>query len=167
MTTSIIQDYVPDKYSNDPTRQIGTESDSKLGGEVDGDKQIEFLPKFASMADLSTIRKPQVSEHEHGTNAMSGLGAALLHHNVDGRSGVQGRVQAYSLLGYRPGPDKGTDSFGETDLALGPGLLHWPSPEQGHGYADSRVYKLKGQGLAPFLTPGPHRHKLVPSGNQG
>lgn len=167
MTTSIIQDYVPNEYSNDPMRQNETEPNSTFGRGVDGDKQLEYLPKLATMPEDPPFRKPQVAEHEHGNNTMGGLGVALLQHKVDSRSGVQGRVQAHPLSGYRPGPDDGADCFGEADLGLGPGLLHWPSPEQGHGYADSRVYKLKGQGPAPFLTPGPHRHKLVPSGSQG
>ncbi len=42
-------------------------------------------------------------------------------------------------------------------------MMHWPSPEQGHGYAERRVYKqLVGQGgPAPFLTPGPHRGRML------
>lgn len=42
-------------------------------------------------------------------------------------------------------------------------IMHWPSPEQGHGYAERRVHKqLVGHGgPAPFLTPGPHRGRML------
>lgn len=162
---SIIQDYVPDEYAKNSMDQNDAKGAPMSEGAVEGAKHLKHLkqqgPKLTTMPENPTFQKEEVVEYGpdgHDNVAMSGLGVALRGDNVNDRSGVSE---------YRHDPDDGADSSGDADLGLGPGVLHWPFPGPGHGYADGRVYKLQGQGPAPFLTPGPHRHKLIPCGSQG
>lgn len=165
MTTSIIQDYVPDEYANNQIRHIERDTSGRWVKGVDGEKQQNYSRRLATMPEDGATtpyppsRTSEDVEREDGVGGMSGLGVALLRHDVD-NSSVVGGTSSASLKASRnkQSPDYNADLFGAT--ALG-------SPEQGHGYADGRVHKLKEHGPAPFLTPGPHGHKLVRSGSQG
>lgn len=175
MTTSIIQDYVPDQYENDHLRNEEEDATAAMRTRaIQGETHYEFSPRLPTMPeDRATAARNPVGGQGHegrtggqGDGAMSGLGAALLQHNVETNASISGVIQARSSSSRRQ-LDDGAINVAEEDLESGPELLNWPTPEQGHGYADKRVHMLVGQGPAPFLTPGPHRHKLVPGGREG
>lgn len=163
---SIIQDYVPDEYANTSMGRNEAKCAPTSGGAVEGVKHGKHMKqqghKLTTTPEHPTFQKEEVEygRDGHGNVAMSGLGVALGEHNVNDQSGA-------SQCRQDPVTDDSADSSGDADLGLGPGVLHWPFPGPGHGYADGRVYKIQGQGPAPFLTPGPHRHKLIPCGSQG
>lgn len=179
MTTSIIQDYVPDEYEGDEARQgqEGTDSGSTRTRALEGETHQEYWPRLASMPEDGATAPSTpggVYDQEGPTETRgdtvggaSGLEIALLERDVDepvsSGATIETRTQASS--GRQRGRVGG--NIDDPELGLGPDVLHWPSPEQGHGYADKRLHKFGGQGPAPFLTPGPHRHKFVPSGRQG
>lgn len=177
MTTSIIQDYVPDEYEKG--RQTEKHIAAARTPATEEETHHEYCPKLATMPeDGVTASDAAVREYGQqggvegqgdGAGAMSGLGVALLQHSVDNPSASGATVEGYSSMSYgqRRGIDADRADEVDADVGPGPDVLHWPSPEQGHGYADKRVHKLPGQGPAPFLTPGPHRHKLVRGGRQG
>lgn len=90
-------------------------------------------------------------------------GASRLTGAVDSygqHAGVQAQVDC--AVGNAP---VRSGAFMEADVpdqdVVGADTVHWPSPELGHGYAERRVHKLVGQGPAPFLTPGPHRGRML------
>lgn len=162
MTSSIIQNYVPDVYVDDRAHDERGPTTSSARG-VGCDRLQAHSQKTSvtqgNHATSAIVGPVESSGQDYGAGAMSGLGVALLQRGVDKPPIV--RATACKS------PNKDANDSDLTDIGLDPGLQHWPSPEQGHGYADNRVHKLTGQGPAPFLTPGPHRHKLVPSRSQG
>ena len=176
MTSSIIQDYVPDEYDNDQLRQDLQDSKGIIARGAEGEVHLDYRPRLATTPEDATMasRSPidgnqqggRVGQHvdEHGM--ISRLGA-LLQHDID--PSIPGAtIGTNNRSSFDPSRSRSRDAYnmGEVDLEPGPDVLNWPSPQQGHGYAAKRVANLTGQGPAPFLTPGPHRHKLVPSRRQ-
>lgn len=183
MTTSIIQDYVPHDYEHAGVLHDEHEGDATapspaaaptvaaVAAVSGGETSHEQWPRLATMQEDGTMAAGT------GTNGYSSSRAAGMERQRFS-TGVTGGVEVAllsdsgtALDAHAPRDsqhrrnDAGT--VDEANLGQGPDVLHWPSPEQGHGYAHKRVNKLLGQGPAPFLTPGPHRHKLVPGGRQG
>lgn len=98
--------------------------------------------------------------------------AAVPRRTVDSygrRAGVQAGNAPTGSEAYveaaTPDQDAATATTAATaaSAAAATDMMHWPSPpELGHGYAERRVHKqLAGQGPAPFLTPGPHRGRML------
>lgn len=130
MTTSLIQDYVPDEYERT------TAAGRTPAEEMNRDPRLPSTPEDGALRLNGTI-------DSYGQQA-----------------GVQPQVDC--AMGNAPASsgayieaDMPDQDVGEADM------MHWPSPELGHGYAERRVHKLVGQGPAPFLTPGPHRGRML------
>lgn len=130
MTTSLIQDYVPDKYERN------TSSGRTPSSEVNRDSRLSSTPE-------DTPSRPDGPVDSYGEHAQ-----------------VQGRKDydvgnAPASLGAHVEADTPVQDAGEHDT------MHWPSPDSGHGYTERRVNRHAGQGPAPFLTPGPHRGRML------
>ena len=176
MTTSIIQDYVPHDYEHTGILRDGHE----------GEAPAPAPSPAAAVMVMAVARGEKSDDHWQEDGAMA-AGAGADAYSFNGGAGVDRQrcntdftgglaIPLPSGLGAaidahaRKDSQHRRDDAGTTDeanIGQGPDVLHWPSPEQGHGYAHARVNKLLEQGPAPFLTPGPHRHKLVPGGRQG
>lgn len=160
MTTSIIQDYVPDTYSNDRPlhdNKKGKSSHEHQSSPING----------APVSHEAVENRNQTWDHEEGAGSTSRLGVALHKPALNSDAIIRPSEAVDSSMGFKPDVDKEDSSIGDAEGGLGLGLMNWPSPGQGHGYGAKDVNKVKWQGPAPFLTPGPHRHKLVPSPSQG
>lgn len=172
MTSSIIQDYVPDEYEGEHLRHDMRES---VGIAVGGETHQDYRPRLATTPEDAT-RRPLggdqqsnrigqlESDRQEGVNGPG----ALPQRNVDSvtpRATIGERYR--TNLETPPSCDRKEVQEGNGGLA--PDAIHWPLLEQGHGYAAKRcpTSNVTGQGPAPFLTPGPHRHKLVPTTRQG
>ncbi|CBJ29505.1 conserved unknown protein [Ectocarpus siliculosus] len=104
--------------------------------------------------DMTTSLIPDYVTDEYERNAAaSRMPATEVNHDwpklpstpEDGASVPDGAVDAY-------GQHAGNKVSKENTS-----MMHWPSPELGHGYAEKRTHIGPRQGPAPFLTPGPHR----------
>lgn len=174
MTTSIIQDYVPDEYGDDQLRDEEEDITAMRARAVEGESSYEYSRRLPTMPEdrVTAARNPVVGQDDderidgQEDGVLSGLGVALLQHHVEANASSTGAIQTRSSSNRRH-LDDGAINVAHKDLGLGPELLNWPTSEQGHGYADKRVRMLVEQGPAPFLTPGPHRHKLLPGGREG
>lgn len=177
MTSSIIQDYVPDEYEGEHLRNDVRES---VGTAVGGETHQDYRPRLATTPEDAThpSRKANRLRPLGGDQQSNRMGqlegdrrdgmngpGALTQRNVD-------NVTPRATIGERYRTNLETPPSRETEVQEGsvgpaPDAIHWPLLEQGHGYAAKRASNVTGQGPAPFLTPGPHRHKLVPSTRQG
>lgn len=137
MTTSLIQDYVPQDYERNYA--------------------AARIPGMETNRDLSRPRLPSTPE--------DGAAAAVPTRTVDSyahHAGVQARNAPAGSEAYVEAATPDHDAVAASATAA-TDMMHWPSPpELGHGYAERRVHKqLVGQGPAPFLTPGPHRGRML------
>lgn len=130
MTTSLIQDYVPDEYEGT------TAAGMTPTVEINPDQRLPSTPE-----DGGSRPKGAVDSHGHHTGVQTQVDCAV--GNAPTSSGAH-------LEADVPDQDIG-----------GADTMHWPSPQLGHGYAERHVHKLVGQGPAPFLTPGPHRGRML------
>lgn len=169
MTTSIIQDYVPDQYEKNQPRHNGGDFTAPRTLTVEGEI-ADYWPKLATM--------PEDAAAERGLTRNIGGSGEKERMNTHGdeldevgelekiKSSARAIQQAHAP--FRKLLQRGDDAqnIDEADIEVGRDVMYWPSPEQGHGYTHKRIHKPITQGLAPFLTPGPHRHKLVPGGRE-
>lgn len=139
MTTSLIQDYVPQDYKN---TSIAART------EVNRDWPRSRLP---STPEDSAARASRTADSY-------GRHAGMQAHNV--RADPDAYIEAAT-----PNDDTVTAAAASA-AATATDMMQWPSPpELGHGYAERRIHKqLVGQGPAPFLTPGPHRGRMLRQG---
>lgn len=166
MTSSIIQDYVPDEYEGEHLRHDVRES---VGIAVGGDTNQDYRPRLETTPEDATPSSRRLlggdqqrkrlgrleGDHQDG---MSGPGA-LPQRNVDSVT-PRATIGERYRTNFETPPSRDTETK-EGNVGPAPDVIHWPLLEQGHGYAAKRASNVKGQGPAPFLTPGPHRHKLV------
>lgn len=159
VTSSIIQDYVPETYTNEQLLHDMPESRSSN--------------EHPYLGDLEPARRDERPTVPLPTGEVM-PGRRVYDSVRDPTNRTDGAAQQTTEAGEMPSfsseyGDKANQEggvSGDEGYDLNAGLLNWPSPKQGHGYAAKRVQKPKGQGPAPFLTPGPHRHKLVTSPTQ-
>lgn len=136
MTTSLIQDYVPQDYERNFAAA------RTPGMEMNRDWPRPRLP--STPEDGAAV--PSRTTESYGHSA-----------------GVQARHAPAGSEAYVGAATPDGDGTAAASDAAATDMMHWPSPpEQGHGYAERRVHKqLVGQGPAPFLTPGPHRGRML------
>eukprot|EP00903_Cladosiphon_okamuranus_P019934 g18320.t1 len=136
MTTSLIQDYVPQDYERNST--------------------VARTPGMETNRDWPRPRLPRTPED----------GAAVVdshghHAGVQARTAPTGS-EAY-IEAATPDRDAAAAAAAATDMDT---MHWPSPPELGHGYIERRVHKhLVGQGPAPFLTPGPHRGRKLSLNN--
>lgn len=169
MTESIIQDYVPDAYGDSQLRRDEGERMSPVDKQTaSGSKPAR--DRGASITSQGATERPEQARQFEGVTpqmAQSGSRHEVQHSTVNIPSHAESSETASSSSGWRRDEEQGVLDPGEGDQGVDPALSNWPSPGQSHGYASKHAHMLKGQGPAPFLTPGPHRHKLVPSPSEG
>ena len=190
MTTSIIQDYVPHDYEHtvglrdehegdapgpSPSPAAASPTVTAVAAVSGGETSHEQWQRLATMQEDGAMAAGTGTDGSDGYSSSRGTGLERQRFCTDATGGLEialpsdsgAAIDPHSRIDLQHHRHDDAGTVDEANPGQGPDVLHWPSPEQGHGYAHKRGNKPLGQGPAPFLTPGPHRHKLLPGGRQG